>query len=57
MPQYISDNTDDEISHAAFLAAYLKSKGEAPVDLTPFANLQGSKATGAAGVGRITSLS
>ena len=56
MPQYISDNTDDEISHAAFLTAYLKSKGEVPVDLTPFANLQGSKATGAAGVGRITNL-
>jgi hypothetical protein len=30
MPQYISDNTDDEISHAAFLTAYLKSKGEVP---------------------------
>ena len=27
-PQYISDNTDDEISHAAFLNAYLQSKGE-----------------------------
>ena len=23
MPQYISDNTDDELSHAAFLNAYL----------------------------------
>src|SRR6201993_4066674 len=56
MPQYISDNTDDEISHAAFLTAYLKSKGEVPVDLTPFANLQGSKATGAKGTGRITNL-
>jgi hypothetical protein len=57
MPQYISDNTDDEISHAAFLSAYLKSKGEVPVDLTPFANLQGSQATGAnKGVGRITNL-
>jgi hypothetical protein len=56
MPQYISDNTDDEISHAAFLAAYLKSKGVSPVDLTPFANLQGSKATGAKTVGRITNL-
>ena len=57
MPQYISDNTDDEISHAAFLAAYLKSKGEAPIDLTPFANLQGSQATGAnKGAGRITNL-
>jgi len=56
MPQYISDNTDDEISHAAFLTAYLQSKGVKPVDLTAFANLQGSKATGAKGVGRITNL-
>jgi len=56
MPQYISDNTDDEISHAAFLTAYLKSKGEVPVDLTPFARLQGSQATGAKGTGRITNL-
>jgi hypothetical protein len=57
MPQYISDNTDDEISHAAFLSAYLKSKGEVPVDLTPFANLQGSQATGAnKSAGRITNL-
>jgi hypothetical protein len=57
MPQYISDNTDDEISHAAFLTAYLKSKGEVPVSLAPFANLQGSQATGAnKNVGRITNL-
>ena len=57
MPQYISDNTDDEISHAAFLTAYLQSKGEVPVNLTPFATLQGSQATGAnKGVGRITNL-
>ena len=46
MPQYISDNTDDELSHAAFLNAYLISKGEAPVDLEPFRNLPSSKATG-----------
>src|SRR5205814_4889686 len=38
------------------LTAYLKSKGEVPVDLTPFANLQGSQATGAKGVGRVTNL-
>ena len=57
MPQYISDNTDDEISHAAFLAAYLKSKGEVPIDLTGrFVNLQGSKATGAKAVGLTTNL-
>src|SRR6201987_4484046 len=41
MPQYISDNTDDEISHAAFLNAYLASKGEAMVSLEPFRTLPG----------------
>jgi hypothetical protein len=30
MPQYISDNTDDEASHAAFLNAYLRSTSSAP---------------------------
>ena len=30
MPQYIADNTDDELSHAAFLNAYLRSKGAPP---------------------------
>ena len=29
-PEYISDNTDDEVSHAAFLNAYLISRGEQP---------------------------
>jgi hypothetical protein len=47
MPQYISDNTDDEISHAAFLNAYLESKGEAPVSFKAFQTLPPSKATGA----------
>ncbi len=57
MPQYISDNTDDEISHAAFLNAYLMSKGEDPVNLSGFQNLQSSsKATGAQQVGRLTNL-
>jgi hypothetical protein len=46
MPQYITDNTDDEISHGEFLNAYLISKGEDPVDLDPFRILQGSQATG-----------
>src|SRR5207302_9052258 len=41
--QYISDNTDDEVSHAAFLNAYLKSKGEQEVDLSHFANLAPSQ--------------
>ena len=47
MPQYISDNTDDEISHAAFINAYLESKGEAPVSFAAFQTLLPSKATGA----------
>src|SRR5215475_13382414 len=33
MPQYVADNTDDEMSHAAFLNAYLAAKGEQPVNL------------------------
>jgi hypothetical protein len=56
MPQYISDNTDDEASHAAFLNAYLRSKGEEPVNLDEFRTLPSSKATGARQVGRLTNL-
>jgi hypothetical protein len=47
MPQYISDNTDDEISHAAFLNAYLESKGEEPVSFEAFRTIPPTKATGA----------
>ena len=47
MPQYISDNTDDELSHAAFLNTYLISKDAEPVNLDQFPNLPGSRATGA----------
>jgi hypothetical protein len=54
--QYISSNTLDEISHANFLNAYLVLKGADPVDLDPFRTLQGSKATGAANIGRLTNL-
>jgi hypothetical protein len=36
IPQYITDNTDDELSHAAFLTAFLRSRCEVPVDLEPF---------------------
>jgi hypothetical protein len=56
MPQYIADNTDDERSHAAFLNAYLKSKGAEPVNLDAFRTLPSSKATGAKQVGRLTNL-
>ena len=56
MPQYIADNTDDERSHAAFLNAYLESKGAAPVNLDEFRTLPSSKATGAKQIGRLTNL-
>ena len=46
MPQYISDNTDDEESHQAFINAYLMSKGQRPVNLEPFRRLPPSPATG-----------
>ena len=56
MPQYITDNTDDEVSHAAFLNAYLMSRGADPVDLDEFRTLPGSQATGARQVRRLTNL-
>jgi hypothetical protein len=56
MPQYISDNTDDEISHAAFLRAFLKSKGHDPVDLSRFATLAPSSVAGVPQTGRLTNL-
>jgi hypothetical protein len=46
MDQYIHDNTDDEITHQAFLNAYLVSKGAAPANLDAFRTLMGSTATG-----------
>ncbi len=56
MPQYIHDNTDDEISHARFLGNYLESKGVEPVDLSNFRHLPSSTADGARQVGRLTNL-
>ena len=56
MPQYIHDNTEDELTHFTFLNAYLESRGGEPVDLKPFANLPSSKATGAQQIGRLTNL-
>jgi hypothetical protein len=55
-PQYIHDNTDDEISHANFINAYLVSKGAEPVSLEQFRTLEGSKATGSSGKLRLTNL-
>jgi hypothetical protein len=56
MPQYIADNTDDELSHAAFLNAYLASKGARTVNLDEFRKLPSSKASGARQIGRLTNL-
>src|SRR6202522_3581328 len=55
-PQYITSNTLDEISHATFLNGYLESKGADPVSLDEFRTLQGSTATGAQDIGRLTNL-
>jgi hypothetical protein len=55
-PQYIADNTDDELSHATFLNAYLASVGAEPVNLDAFRTLPSSKATGALQIGRLTNL-
>jgi hypothetical protein len=55
-PQYISSNTLDEQSHAAFLNAYLLSKGARPVDLDEFRTLPSSQAAGAQQIGRLTNL-
>src|SRR5580700_3566807 len=56
MPQYIADNTDDEISHHRFLNNYLQSKGGKPIDLSSFAILPPSGVTGVPQTGRLTNL-
>jgi Ferritin-like domain len=56
MPQYISDNTDDEISHHRFLNNYLASKGAKTIDLSEFATLPPSQVTGVPTNGRLTNL-
>jgi hypothetical protein len=61
MPQYITDNTDDEFSHQAFIRAYLVSKGAntADIDLLAgptFRAIGGSTAKGSSGKQRLTNL-
>jgi Ferritin-like domain len=56
MPQYIADNTDDEISHHTFLNNYLQSKGGKAIDLSTFAILPPSRVTGVPQNGRLTNL-
>jgi len=56
MPQYIVDNTDDEITHHVFLNNYVQSKGGKAVDLSEFAIIPPSKVTGVPQTGRLTNL-
>src|SRR6202044_3566035 len=55
-PQYITSNTNDEISHANFLNAYLESRGAEAVNLDKFRTLQGSTASMASKTKRLTNL-
>jgi hypothetical protein len=55
-PQYIASNTLDEQSHAAFLNAYLESRGAEPVNFDEFQTLEGSTAKGSTGIKRLTNL-
>ncbi|HEV3098337.1 MAG TPA: hypothetical protein VGY75_01340 [Candidatus Udaeobacter sp.] len=61
MPQYISDNTDDEFSHQAFIRAFLVSRGASTADIDllagpTFRTLPGSTAAGSSGKMRLTNL-
>jgi hypothetical protein len=61
MAQYIHDNTDDEITHAAFIRAYLASKGASTAELDllegpRFRTLPGSTAQGSSKMNRLTNL-
>ena len=61
MPQYITDNTDDEFSHQAFIRAFLASRGASTADIDllagpTFRTLPGSTAMGSSGKLRLTNL-
>jgi hypothetical protein len=61
MPEYITDNTDDEFSHQAFIRAFLVSGGASTADIDllagpTFRTLPGSTATGSSGKLRLTNL-
>jgi hypothetical protein len=56
MPVYVHDNTDDEISHVAFLNGFLTSIGAQPVNFDAFRTLPSSQASGAQNIGRLTNL-
>jgi hypothetical protein len=57
MQQYISDNTEDELTHELFLNTYLAFKGADMVNLDKFRTLPSSQATGSnKRFGRLTNL-
>jgi hypothetical protein len=57
MPQYIHDNTEDELTHEHFINTYLASKGADMVNLDHFRTVPGSQATGSnKHFGRLTNL-
>lgn len=56
IPQYIHDNTDDEMSHQSFINAYLVANGASAVNLERYRTLQGSSAAGTSGMLRLTNL-
>ena len=56
MTAYVSQNTNDEFSHADFINAFLRSVNRQPVNLDAFRTLPSSPATGAAHIGRLTNL-
>jgi hypothetical protein len=56
MPQYIHDNTEDEMTHELFINAFLVAHGARPVNLDRFRTLPSSQATGAQQIGRLTNL-
>ena len=56
LPNYVCQDYDDELSHAALINAYLVSVGQEAVNLDPFRTLPSSGARGAEDKGRLTSL-
>src|SRR5450631_627459 len=56
MSQYISDNTEDELTHEVWINNYLVAHAAAPANLEQFRTLPSSKATGANQFGRLTNL-
>ena len=57
LPEYVLEDFRDENSHQNFINSYLVSVSQSPVDLTPFATLPGSSASGSSGKRRLTNLS